>query len=75
MAKTKFKRRPPTTWAQVPPVLDSEYVALLFGLTVQSVRALTRQGKIPATKVGSTYRYEKGRLMELMNAQPEEAQA
>ena len=75
MAATKYKRRPPTTWAQVPPVLDSEYVAMLFGLTVQSVRALTRQGKIPATKIGATYRYEKGRLMELMNAQPEEAQA
>ena len=64
-----IKRRPPTAWAQVPPVLDSEYVALLFGLTVQSVQALTRQGKIPATKVGATYRYEKGALMKLMNAE------
>lgn len=64
-----IKRRPPTAWAQVPPVLDSEDVALLFGLTVQSVRALTRQGKIPATKVGATYRYEKGALMKLMNAE------
>lgn len=65
---TKIKRRPPTTWASVAPVLKSEDVAILFGLTVQSVRALTRQGKIPATRVGSTYRYDKGQLMKFMNA-------
>jgi excisionase family DNA binding protein len=49
-------------------VLKSEDVAILFGLTVQSVRSLTRQGKIPATRVGSTYRYDKGQLMKFMNA-------
>lgn len=65
---TKIKRRPPSTWTSVPPVLDSDYVAMLFGLTVQSVRALTRQGKIPATKIGKTYRYDKGQLMKFMNA-------
>lgn len=64
----KIKRRPYKTWAGMPPVLDSEDVALLFGLTVQSVRSLTRQGKIPATRVGSTYRYDKGQLMKFMNA-------
>ena len=49
-------------------MLDSEDVALLFGLTVQHVRTLARQGKIPATKVGKNYRYEKGQLMKFMNA-------
>lgn len=70
---TKIKRRPYKTWAGMPPVLDSEDVALLFGLTVQHVRTLARQGKIPATKVGKNYRYEKGQLMKFMNA-VEEAQ-
>lgn len=69
----KIIKRPATMWAKLPVVLNTEDVAIIFGLTVQSVRALTRQGKIPATKVGATYRYEKGRLMELMNA-AEEAQ-
>lgn len=64
----KIKRRPPTTWAQVPPVLDSEYVAMLFGLSKKSVQALTRQGKIPGTKLGKEYRYEKGQLMKFMGA-------
>ncbi len=70
---TQIKRRPPTTWASVPPVLNTEYVAMLFGLTVQSVRAMAKAGKIPATKVGATYRFDKGQLMKFMNA-AEEAQ-
>ena len=64
----KIIKRPATMWAKLPVVLNTEDVAIIFGLTVQSVRALTRQGKIPATKVGSTYRDEKERLMEFMNA-------
>lgn len=70
---TKIKRRPPTTWAQVPPVLDSEYVALLFGLTVQSVRTLTRSGELPAVKVGKNYRYDKGQIMKRLGALEEAA--
>lgn len=67
--KTKIIKRPPTAWAQVPPVLDSEYVAILFGLSVKSVQALTRAGEIPATRLGNKYRYDKGQLMKLMDAE------
>lgn len=68
-----IKKRPPKTWEQLPVLLKSEDVAILLGMTVQSVRALSKDGTIPATKVGSTYRYEKQRLMKFVGAETEEA--
>ena len=61
---TKIKRRPPRTWAEAPEVMDSEYIAILLGLTVQYVRTLTRSGELPAVKVGKNYRYDKGQIMK-----------
>lgn len=65
---TKIKRRPPRTWAEAPAVMDSEYVAMLLGLTVQHVRTLTRNGDIPAQKIGSHYRYDKATIMKRLGA-------
>ena len=56
-----IKRRPPRTWAEAPEVMDSEYIAILLGLTV---RTLTRSGELPAVKVGKNYRYDKGQIMK-----------
>lgn len=67
--KAKIIIRPPKTWDDVPPVVDSEYVAILFGLSVKSIQALTRAGEIPATRLGKKYRYDKGQLMKLMSAE------
>lgn len=68
-----IKKRPPKTWEQLPVLLKSEDVAILLGMTVQSVRALSKDGTIPSAKVGSTYRYEKQRLMKFVGAETEEA--
>jgi len=65
---SKIKRRPPRTWAEVPVVMDSEYLAMLLGLTVQHIRALTRSGEIPATKIGKCYRYDKTQIMNRIGA-------
>ena len=63
-----IKRRPPRTWAEAPEVMDSEYIAVLLGLTVQHVRTLTRSGELPGTKVGKNYRYDKGQIMKRLGA-------
>lgn len=63
------KKRPFTTWEKVPVLLKSEDVAILLGLTVQQVRTLSRDGSIPCTKVGRTYRYEKHRIMTFVGAE------
>ncbi len=68
-----IKKRPPKTWEQLPVLLKSEDVAILLGMTVQSVRALSRDGTIPSAKVGATYRYEKQRLMKWVGAETEGA--
>ena len=72
---TKIKRRPPRTWAEAPEVMDSEYIAILLGLTVQHVRTLTRSGELPAVKVGKNYRYDKGQIMKRLGALEEVNQA
>jgi excisionase family DNA binding protein len=48
--------------------MDSEYIAILLGLTVQHVRTLTRSGELPAVKVGKNYRYDKGQIMKRLGA-------
>lgn len=53
---------------EAPEVMDSEYIAILLGLTVQHVRTLTRSGELPAVKVGKTYRYDKGQIMKRLGA-------
>ena len=70
---TKIKRRPPRTWAEAPEIMDSEYIALMLGLTVQHVRALARNGELPATKVGNRHYFDKAQVMKRLGAL-EEAQ-
>ncbi len=59
-----IKTRPPTTWKSLPVVMDSELVAIVFGMTVVQIRTLAKEGKIPAFKFGNQWRFEKKALME-----------
>ena len=61
---TKIKQRPPTTWEREPVILDIHRTAILLGIHEVQVRRFAREGKIPAFKVGSLWRFEKSRLME-----------
>ena len=65
----KIIKRPATMWAKLPVVLKTEDVAIIFGLTEVQVRALARDGKIPAFKFGNNWRFEKGALMKFCGAE------
>lgn len=63
----KPKQRPITTWDQVPVVMDTAYVAMLLGLTLNEVRAMASRGELPATKPGKrAWRFEKTSLMKVL---------
>ena len=64
----KIAKRPATMWTKLPVVLDTEDVAIIFGLTEVQVRALARSGKLPCFKVGKNWRFEKGALMKFCGA-------
>lgn len=55
-----------------PPVLDAAMVAELFGMNIDTVRRLSREGVIPAHRVpgGRTYKYLKDEVIEWLRAQP-----
>lgn len=75
MGRTGYiKQRPPTTWAREAPILSSERVALLLGVSEVQVRILAREGKIPAFKVGKLWRFEKTALMRFAGAQENDYQ-
>lgn len=65
----KIKQRPITTWAREAPILTSDRVALLLGISVAQLRYLAQTGQVPAFKVGSLWRFEKTALMRFAGVQ------
>ena len=55
----------------LPLVLDAAQVAQLLNLSIDYVRKLTRQGKLPASRIegGRTYRYLRDDIFEWLRAQ------
>jgi excisionase family DNA binding protein len=55
----------------LPLVLDAAQVARLLNLNLDYVRKLTREGKIPASRIegGRTYRYLRDDIFEWLRAQ------
>ena len=51
------------------PVLTTSDVAELLALSVQEVRRLTREGQLPARKVGKAYRYFRDEIVAWLNEQ------
>ena len=64
-----IKTRPPTTWKNLPVIMDSELVSIVLGLSEVQIRTLAREGKIPAFKVGNQWRFEKRALMQLAGSE------
>jgi excisionase family DNA binding protein len=56
---------------ELPLVLDAAQVAQLLNLSIDYVRKLTRQGKLPASRIegGRTYRYLRDDIFEWLRAQ------
>lgn len=66
-AKAQPKQRPITTWKDVPVIMDTAYVAMLLGLTINEVRAMAVRGDLPAIKPGKrAWRFEKTALMKAL---------
>ena len=55
-----------------PPVMDTAMVAQFLGVTVDTVRRKTREGRIPAHQMpgGRSYMYLKDELLDWIRAQP-----
>ncbi len=58
----KYKNTP-TTWKNIPLLMDINYAALLLSKTPENVNKLCQNGTIPAKKVGNEWRIEKSQLM------------
>lgn len=55
----------PTSWADVPIVLDIPYVAQLLGRHPETIRQQCVAGKLPAIKIGSEWRISKEGLIKM----------
>jgi PTS system nitrogen regulatory IIA component len=58
-----------TGFDQYPPVLTSSEVAELLTMSIQEVRRLTREGHLPARKIGKAYRYFRDEIVAWLDTQ------
>lgn len=65
MAKAKYI----TDWSDVPVLIDVALASRILGKSYNRVRMLCANGKLPATKVGSEWRIEKGKLLSFLGAE------
>ena len=70
---TKIKKRPPSSWKQLPIIMDSELTAIVLGFTPTQLRTLAKEGKVPAFKVGQQWRFEKSALMKFVGVGKDES--
>jgi PTS system nitrogen regulatory IIA component len=52
-----------------PPILTTAEVADLLTMSVQEVRRLTREGHLPARRVGKAYRYFRDEIVRWLDQQ------
>ena len=48
---------------QYPPIMTTADVADMLAMNVQEVRRLTRDGRLPARRIGKAYRYFRDELV------------
>lgn len=56
-------------FADYPPVLTTSDVAEILSINVQEVRRLTREGRLPARRIGKAYRYFRDEIVLWLNNQ------
>ena len=57
------------SFASYAPILTTSEVANLLSMSVQEVRRLTREGILPARRVGKAYRYFRDEVVGWLDAQ------
>ncbi len=62
------KMRPYYGWDQMPVLLTVPEAANLLRVTEQAVRAMLREGKIPAIKAGREWRIERDAIKRVLDA-------
>lgn len=63
-SKSVPMKRPITSWDKAPQFMETEYAALLLGITTVTLRRMARDGEVPAKKIGPRlWRFEKSALM------------
>lgn len=58
----------PTSWDDVPLVLDIPYIAFMLGLSNERVRQLLANGSIKGIKIDKIWRINKADLMLFLGA-------
>ncbi len=66
-----MKKRYITNWNDVPVVVDLAYVAIILGVTPETIRNEIKKGNIPATRVGHMWRILKEDLMAYLGVRKE----
>ena len=61
------KQRPPTSWEDVPVIIDIPYAARLIGCTVDVLTRKCQKGEFPAHKVFNRWRISKEELISFIN--------
>lgn len=60
----------PTSWDEVPIVIDLEYVSCyILQYTVQTLKLFSREKRFPAFKVGTGWRVKKDDLLDWIEKQ------
>lgn len=65
MARTKYVYR----WEDVPVIIDLPYAAVLLGVSIECLKRWSRDGKLPAFKVGKLWRINKADLINFIENQ------
>jgi PTS system nitrogen regulatory IIA component len=56
-------------FADYPPVLTTADVAQMLAMSVQEIRRLTREGQLPARRIGKAYRYFRDEIVAWLDTQ------
>lgn len=66
--RRKMAKKIPTSWDDVPLVLDIPYIAFMLGLSNERVRQLLANGSIKGIKIDKIWRINKADLMSFLGA-------
>lgn len=59
-------------WEDVPVVLDTEQVAELLNVHINTIKVWTKEGNLPSFKMGRARRFHKADVMRFIGLQPDE---
>ena len=69
MQETPAKSELMAAFVEFPPILTAAEVAELLSISVQEVRRLTRERRLPARRIGKSYRYFRDEVVTWLDSQ------